>query len=366
MAEGLVQSVKAINALSAEAGSSEHAKSLMDKAIFLATTIVRDEPAIDRLATLVALGQKYDSLELLNVITRRYLEVSFRRGDCYFGPIINAMTTLLRLEHPEVNLLIDRVQQILNDLISDGIVNAWVADGIADLTNLYHKFNLGSLPQEWFSKLEEVEDRDPMNYIWVCTALTRIHAGLGDYRRAGAWLQKAVERASQFLCVGAFPEDPTKALVDRIIGAWGYLTDIGDRKLYLSGLRTLLRFVKDLEVRDRLSGIVAVSLWEDRDIFQDVLNEITSLGLEIILDALDALEKGKPETGLLPMVLFDVLEKGSRCGTGYFVGWALLANQILIKQQTYQAQAIVPALTTIEEFMREIAPLPGDEKRITA
>jgi hypothetical protein len=273
--------------------------------------------------------------------------------------VVHAIDTLYRLESPDAAPLLHRLQQILGLFISAGYLNRWIVDNIVELARLHQLFQLGPLPQEWFSCLEAGADQKPPMDIWVCTALTRIHSGLGNHQRAGEWLRQAVVRGRQFFSKPAPPGDLAGAIAARIIEAWCALAGIKERNLYVPELRHLLRFVEDLTVRDRLSGHLAVSLWEAKESFQDMLAEITHGGIEVILDALDDLEKGQTPPGLLPMVLYDLLEKASRNPMGFFAGWSLLAAQIAVKQQIYPAAVLVPALTAIEGFMREIAPLPG-------
>ena len=274
---------------------------------------------------------------------------------------LHAIATLHRLEYPEAGFLLGTVKEILGLFLRSPFVDLHAAYAVVSLANLCRELNLEEPPQDWILRLEEMAERvreEPYN-IWMCSALSRVYVATGDNQLADRWLQRAITQARQFMSEAGVPGGLAVSVVTGIITAWEALP-VEDQKRQLSELRYLLRFVLDYEKRDRLLGRLAVSVWDDKELFRGMFEEITLGGLEVILEALEQLEKGTAPAELLPMVFHDILEKASRNGTGFFAGNALLASQIAVKQQTYQTGAMVAALTAIEGFMREIAPLPGE------
>jgi hypothetical protein len=141
--------------------------------------------------------------------------------------------------------------------------------------------------------------------------------------------------------------------IGMLIGAWAGVGHSQRRLRALDDVRRVLRRVASLEDRDTWQAYIALAFWDDLVLFREHAAVVTRTdGLDRLLSA--ARDRDGMAVGILPDLIYDVLEKNARLAAGSFLGNSLSSCQALAHRRLFKNETVASALMFIETKLRAL------------
>lgn len=255
--------------------------------------------------------------------------------------------------HPEdARALLAGVETAVRDLLDAGGRQA--PQAVAHLARLLADLNEQRSLTAWREQATAITTalEDDLDRLNAALAMVHLNAQIGDAGAAGIWLRAALAmwwQLEEWMVASRY--------IGQLVDAWAAVNSVEERLARLPALQEILEQVPAAGEREDWQARLAISFWDEPQQFAALFRTISGLGgLDPLLTALHEAEEVPP--GLLPDLLYEIVEKASRQPVASLAGISLLATQVRVRRGISQPQQDKAVLALIEAQMRSFTAIP--------